>query len=67
MEKIIEVLNEHNQIKAEMDEASKSNRKTVFEIQKILENHGRTYQNFEPVFSIDRVTASYATKRILLS
>lgn len=67
MEKIIKVLNEHHRIKDEMEEFSNSAQKTGFDIQRILISHGRTFLNFEPVFSSDRISASLAAKRILLS
>uniref|UniRef100_A0A914P5X4 BMERB domain-containing protein n=1 Tax=Panagrolaimus davidi TaxID=227884 RepID=A0A914P5X4_9BILA len=51
MNKIVAVLDEHQKIRDEMDQSMRHSRKTVFDIQKILNEKNYNFSNFDPIFT----------------
>uniref|UniRef100_A0A914YVG9 BMERB domain-containing protein n=1 Tax=Panagrolaimus superbus TaxID=310955 RepID=A0A914YVG9_9BILA len=51
MNKIVAVLDEHQKIRDEMDQSMRHSKKTVFDIQKILNEKNFNFSNFDPIFT----------------
>lgn len=55
MNRILKLLEEHQQVRREMDDANKKTKNTVFDVKKVLEMKMNNFNNFYPIFTSQKL------------